>query len=251
MSTKIRERGAWGKATGIAKRAKAIVEDYRKAVAKTNAQDYYTQETRTQRVRELKEEARERLAKVLVEGEAAHDEVLSQVTAMITPTPTDSTEELLWETKRLRAWPRVRERLEYAITSELEDVVLVAREEALLAAGKGDIQMLQALREEVPTFLRARGYGSLSDAAARVIETEYRKTLDETQMDALLVRDELGKAWSRALTGHSLAKSALDEPIYESVVVADYDGSILMIEAAPVEKKAVLSSALPSLRADF
>lgn len=168
-------------------------------------------------------EAKEKAVAELEATEASTRELSQTVTDALdaaTAGPALTTEDaLLEEIRRQRAWERVRPLIEG------QDVYQAVEEVATDAASRNDLATIRALREELPSFLKATGSQALEEVSLKMLSRIELPLLGPAERRAHEYREEfrLGSAYLQTTFG--LVRSAIDQG-HTSVTVANWDRSV-------------------------
>lgn len=148
------------------------------------------------------------------------------------PTPIDSTEALLRETREQRAWARIRPLLDLIEPVALNGAVA---EHALQAIANGDDDTLFALRTEMPAYAQAKGVAELVAVILSALDDTIAKARPEISA-ALTERRELERGMQRLHTGFTYAEHAVNKSELSAVIPSwDSKQPDHIVQAEPVD----------------
>jgi hypothetical protein len=178
----------------------------RSKVAQVWMDESLTPKARADRAEELRNAALKQVDAALAAAQADLQTLERAIAKAVAPTQSgDATERLLRETQLGRVWARQKGQLDNL--PDAYAVLRAARQLLADAASQGDPVAVQALREELPSYLKTRGM--IDPGLADELAQAEMPFLSAAGRAARQLEGELQVAWPRILAGFQMARRDL------------------------------------------
>lgn len=220
--------------------AAKIVRNYRRAVSATQGKKLLSADEKREHIDELTRKAQEELADRKAEGQAA----LKRVQAGGTKPQGSVPVQQLSETRKLRAWDRLKPLLDASsdVTGNRNgpDTLKTIQDAVADAVKTGDANTYQALQEELPSYLTAKRLDMYANIVPTLLKPGTSLAQGTGKTHTPVESEQLGGGWKRVETALSMAEHAVTDtdpaskgssPIDRDYEIPAYDnGEVIVIE---------------------
>ncbi|HXG66365.1 MAG TPA: hypothetical protein VNO70_14800 [Blastocatellia bacterium] len=187
----------------------AIPQKLRKDIAAIQKDSRWAESYKQQQVERLRGEARREYTTLVLAARDAEQKIRKEIKAALNPAADSPEAEMARELKLSRAWARVQRSLDSGL-----GLIQTIQE----AAEFGDLAALQAMREELPSYLRSKGQDELINRALEVLGKVEMPLLPPEQREAREVETEVNRGWPQLTATTEWIEMALNGDNGVSVV---------------------------------
>ncbi|MGC4193202.1 MAG: hypothetical protein QM589_18805 [Thermomicrobiales bacterium] len=249
----MKESSDWNAIANLTQRAANVLQEYRHAVSKTNGKTLITEVAKQQHIATLRKESQRRLADIRSQGEAARANLMREASSKLRRGSQSDEAQLAAEMRKTRAWDRLAKALDaHESTGDGPDEIISAFTKDALT--KQDMDALEVVREELPSYLRTNRLDGYSPQAMLEVNAAIRQTATPEQEQTRAEQEELQRGWKHVDLALIYAEDALKPsrdgyppiPITDDVPTVDFDGGLFTYKGVPAITPEIDSSGNPN-----